>query len=66
MQIDMAKPGYGAFFHGRWIPDRKLAGDYTEEGEGLRLRWPPGSWVPYVRQRTSATAIQRVTLYRYC
>jgi hypothetical protein len=55
----------GAFVHGRWVPDRRLAGDDTEEGEGLRLRWPPGSWVPTVRQRTSATAIQRVTLYRY-
>jgi hypothetical protein len=55
----------GSFVNGRWVPGRLLAGDSTEEGESIRLLWAPGSWVPVYRQRASADAIQRVTLYRY-
>jgi hypothetical protein len=55
----------GSFVNGRWVPGRLLAGDSTEEGESVRLLWAPGSWVPVYRQRSSADAIQRVTLYRY-
>jgi hypothetical protein len=55
----------GSFVNGRWVPGRLLAGDSTEEGESLRIPWPPGSWVPVYRQRASPDAIQRVTLYRY-
>jgi hypothetical protein len=55
----------GSFMNGRWVPGRLLAGDSTEEGESIRLLWAPGSWVPVYRQRASADAIQRVTLYRY-
>jgi hypothetical protein len=55
----------GVFLDGRWLPGRRLAGDDTAEGDGLMLRWPPGSWAPSSRQRKSATPIQRATLYRY-
>ncbi len=55
----------GKFVDGRWVPGRRLAGDDTSEGDGLMLRWPPGSWAPPSRQRKSADPIQRVTLYRY-
>jgi len=55
----------GSFVDGRWVPGRLLAGDSTEEGENIRISWPPGSWVPEYRQRASPDAIQRVTLYRY-
>jgi hypothetical protein len=55
----------GSFVNGRWVPGRLLAGDSTEEGESIRILWAPGSWVPVYRQRASADAIQRVTLYRY-
>jgi hypothetical protein len=55
----------GVFVNGRWVPGRRLAGDDTSEGDGLMLRWPPGSWAPSSRQRKSATPIQRATLYRY-
>jgi hypothetical protein len=55
----------GVFVDGRWVPGRRLAGDDTAEGDGLMLRWPPGSWAPSSRQRKSATAIQRATLYRF-
>jgi hypothetical protein len=55
----------GVFVSGRWVAGRRLAGDDTAEGDGLMLRWPPGSWAPSSRQRKSAAPIQRVTLYRY-
>ena len=55
----------GSFVDGRWIPGRMLAGDSTDEGQCIRISWPPGSWVPEYRQRASPDAIQRVTLYRY-
>jgi len=55
----------GDFVKGSWVPGRRLAGDDTAEGDGLMLRWPPGSWAPSSRQRKSATPIQRATLYRY-
>jgi hypothetical protein len=55
----------GSFVDGRWVRGRLLAGDSTEEGENIRISWPPGSWVPEYRQRASPDAIQRVTLYRY-
>ena len=55
----------GSFASGRWIPERRLAGDDTEEGDMVVLRWAPGSWVPLYRQRASKAGIQRVTLYRY-
>jgi hypothetical protein len=55
----------GSFVNGRWVPGRLLAGDSTDEGQSIRVSWPPGSWVPEYRQRASPDAIQRVTLYRY-
>jgi len=55
----------GSFVEGRWIAGRMLAGDSTDEGQTIRISWPPGSWVPVYRQRASPDAIQRVTLYRY-
>ena len=55
----------GSFVEGRWVPERRMAGDDTEEGEMVRVRWAPGSWVPFYRQRASKAGIQRVTLYRY-
>jgi hypothetical protein len=55
----------GVFVKGSWVPGRRLAGDDTAEGDGLMLRWPPGSWAPSSRQRKSATPIQRATLYLY-
>jgi hypothetical protein len=55
----------GSFVEGRWVPGRMLAGDSTDEGQTIRISWPPGSWVPVYRQRSSPDAIQRVTLYRY-
>jgi hypothetical protein len=55
----------GSFVDGRWVPGRMLAGDSTDEGQSIGISWPPGSWVPVYRQRASADAIQRVTLYRY-
>jgi hypothetical protein len=56
----------GKFVNGRWIPERQLAGDDTEQGTYVQLRWPPGNVViPVTQQRTSAEGIQRLTLYRY-
>jgi hypothetical protein len=55
----------GSFVGGRWVPERRLAGDDTEEGEMVVMRWAPGSWVAPYRQRASKAAIQRVMLYRY-
>jgi hypothetical protein len=55
----------GSFVDGRWVPGRLLAGDSTDEGQSIGISWPPGSWVPVYRQRSSPDAIQRVTLYRY-
>ena len=55
----------GSFAGGRWIPERRLAGDDTEEGDMIVMRWAPGSWVPPYRQRATKAGIQRVTLYRY-
>jgi hypothetical protein len=55
----------GSFVNGRWVPGRLMAGDSTDEGGSIRIPWAPGSWVPIYRQRSSADAIQRVTLYRY-
>jgi hypothetical protein len=55
----------GSFADGRWVPERRLAGDDTEEGDMIVMRWAPGSWVPVYRQRASKAPIQRVTLYRY-
>jgi hypothetical protein len=42
-----------------------LAGDDTEEGDMIVMRWAPGSWVPPYRWRATKAGIQRVTLYRY-
>jgi hypothetical protein len=55
----------GSFAGGRWVPERRLAGDDTEEGDMVVMRWAPGSWVPPYRQRATKAGIQRVTLYRY-
>jgi hypothetical protein len=55
----------GSFVDGRWVPQRRFAGDDTEEGDMIVMRWAPGSWVPIYRQRLTKAGIQRVTLYRY-
>ncbi len=55
----------GSFVNGRWVPERRFAGDDTEEGDMIVMKWAPGSWVPFYRQRVTKSPIQRVTLYRY-
>jgi hypothetical protein len=66
----------GTFVNGRWVAQRRLAGDDTLctmdynapglEGECITLRWPSGGVVPAHDARTGAgESIQRFTLYRY-
>jgi hypothetical protein len=65
----------GAFINGRWVPQRRLAGDdalcsmdYTApglEGECVALRWPPGGVVGPHDARAKGEDIQHFTLYRY-
>jgi hypothetical protein len=76
--LPFAAPGTieeGVFVNGRWVPQRRLAGDDALcamdstapglEGECVTLRWPLGAGVTSTDARGTGEDIQRFTLYRY-
>jgi hypothetical protein len=50
-----------AFVNGRWVPERPLNGDDSDEGNFLMLQKPTGCCWP----ATNTKGIQHFTLYRY-